>query len=558
MLLSFPLQREYRSLRPPQWSCSFAARYITKNREYQEFAAYANKFPDCNQINVWQKLRYLTAYFASFRLFGTANDLASAPDVETVSVYPHLEKMAAWHRRPKQFLKLSPPDFYAAFDLVKDQQRAGEKREHYAVDFPYTVRNTRTTAMKRKFFVRRAKPKLCRWEMPWPTSPYYGLWAIAQNRPELVHTSHRVELMPEADYETWRGEAEARGLIIGDDSFLRYSLKLKTTPEKLQEVFVALLESGCSPQLPPFWQEMISKSNKGRDDAEQYEYVCKELRDRLRKHKKDPDQHLDTVPRSRFEGARQEKFMHAIRPEDVREWIAMDESPDLPKNREQLHVYNTLMSAIIPPSPSPKRKSASKKPAKKAPSASRRPAAIPKRPKRRTNVRDVLPATEIMWGSATPKSSKASQRLHVVNAPAGTGKTFLCNCIIARAHQAGYTVLPVAKSHAAARLLLGGMTMHSAFSLPVPCTEESDSRVKGNDDLLENLTAIVFDEMSQLDVYEMAAIDRLLRRVRNSEERFGGVITVFLGDFRQILTVVPDATTEEWAPDRAGTGRPYF
>jgi hypothetical protein len=54
-----------------------------------------------------------------------------------------------------------------------------------------------------------------------------------------------------------------------------------------------------------------------------------------------------------------------------------------------------------------------------------------------------------------------------LDAPGGTGKTFLINLLLAKVRQTGMVALAVAASGIATTLLTGGRTAHSALELPV-------------------------------------------------------------------------------------------
>ena len=54
-----------------------------------------------------------------------------------------------------------------------------------------------------------------------------------------------------------------------------------------------------------------------------------------------------------------------------------------------------------------------------------------------------------------------------LDAPGGTGKTFLINLLLAQIRSSGKVALAVASSGIAATLLSGGRTAHSTFKLPL-------------------------------------------------------------------------------------------
>ncbi|KAF0768422.1 ATP-dependent DNA helicase [Aphis craccivora] len=68
-----------------------------------------------------------------------------------------------------------------------------------------------------------------------------------------------------------------------------------------------------------------------------------------------------------------------------------------------------------------------------------------------------------------PKLRNESSRksLFFLDAPGGTGKTFLMNLLLAQIRCSGKVALAVASSGIAATLLIGGRTAHSTFKLPL-------------------------------------------------------------------------------------------
>ncbi|KAG8471284.1 hypothetical protein KFE25_009705 [Diacronema lutheri] len=95
-------------------------------------------------------------------------------------------------------------------------------------------------------------------------------------------------------------------------------------------------------------------------------------------------------------------------------------------------------------------------------------------------------------------------RLHLCDAPGGTGKTFVERAIIAAVRADGHAVVVGASSGVAATLLPDGRTFHLTFK--TRCHLDSP--------------------------------DRCLRDVTGVDERFGGETLLLAGDFRQCLPVV--------------------
>ncbi|KAG0574270.1 hypothetical protein KC19_VG249600 [Ceratodon purpureus] len=129
-----------------------------------------------------------------------------------------------------------------------------------------------------------------------------------------------------------------------------------------------------------------------------------------------------------------------------------------------------------------------------------------------------------------------------VNGPAGTGKTFLYNIVIANVRSRGKIVLCVASSRIAALLLRGSRTAHSTFKIPFEVDEFSMCTINKNSeyaDVFREASLIIWDEVPMQHRHCAEAVDRSLRDIRDSNSPFGGVTVVFGGDFRQILPVIP-------------------
>lgn len=132
---------------------------------------------------------------------------------------------------------------------------------------------------------------------------------------------------------------------------------------------------------------------------------------------------------------------------------------------------------------------------------------------------------------------------HIIglDAPGGTGKTFLLSTLLAAVRSESKVALATATSGIAATLLPNGRTLHSRFKVPLNITDESTCHISKRDstaELLRRCHLIVIDEvtMAHRRVYE--AVDRTLRDIRETERPFGGITVVLAGDWRQILPVV--------------------
>ena len=118
--------------------------------------------------------------------------------------------------------------------------------------------------------------------------------------------------------------------------------------------------------------------------------------------------------------------------------------------------------------------------------------------------------------------------------PWGGGKTFLYSGLVHHFRAAGRFVLCVVSSGIAGLLLPGGTTAHSI-------NEQSACNISKNSDLAELLrqtALIIWDEVPMQHKYCFEAVHRTLADITGNESMFGGIPTLFGGDFAQILPVV--------------------
>ena len=142
------------------------------------------------------------------------------------------------------------------------------------------------------------------------------------------------------------------------------------------------------------------------------------------------------------------------------------------------------------------------------------------------------------------RSSTEGPRLYFIDAPGGTGKTFVCNTLIAKALSMGLKVASCAWTGIAGNLLRFGQTVHSLTKLPVPLLETSTCNIAPNSkqaEFIRSLSLIFIDEASMVPLHGLRAIDLMLRDITGSNVPFGGKLLLFAGDFRQTLPVIPRA-----------------
>jgi ATP-dependent exoDNAse (exonuclease V) alpha subunit len=134
-----------------------------------------------------------------------------------------------------------------------------------------------------------------------------------------------------------------------------------------------------------------------------------------------------------------------------------------------------------------------------------------------------------------------------LDAPGGTGKTFVINLLLAKIRQESKIAIAVASSGIAATLLHGGRTAHSTLKLPLNLTQcEAPicniSKGTGEAKVLQECELIVWDECTMSHKRALEALDRTLQDLRGNGNLMGGVVLLLAGDFRQTLPVIPKGT----------------
>ena len=134
-----------------------------------------------------------------------------------------------------------------------------------------------------------------------------------------------------------------------------------------------------------------------------------------------------------------------------------------------------------------------------------------------------------------------------LDAPGGTGKTFLINLILAKLRSEGKIALATASSGIAATLLTGGRTLHSTFKIPLDlyamdipiCSIKKGTALSR---VIQEGKATVVDEAPMTNKLAFEALDRTLRDLTGKDQPMGGMCMLLCGDFRQILPVIQGGT----------------
>ncbi|CAB3237853.1 unnamed protein product [Arctia plantaginis] len=132
--------------------------------------------------------------------------------------------------------------------------------------------------------------------------------------------------------------------------------------------------------------------------------------------------------------------------------------------------------------------------------------------------------------------------LYFLDAPGGTGKTFLMSVVLATVR---------ARSNIAVAFLEGCRTAHSALKLPLnlQTIEEPTCNITKNSAMAKVLSAskiIICDECTMDECKRaLEALNQTLKDLRNDSRCFGGAMILLSGDFRQTLPVIPRSTAAD-------------
>ncbi|UYV76902.1 hypothetical protein LAZ67_14002340 [Cordylochernes scorpioides] len=140
--------------------------------------------------------------------------------------------------------------------------------------------------------------------------------------------------------------------------------------------------------------------------------------------------------------------------------------------------------------------------------------------------------------------SRAGTVFLFLDAPGGTGKTFIINLLVAKLRLEG---LVVCAAGIAATLLDGGRTAHSLFKLPLNLYDDelavcNIAKQSATSKILQQCSLFIWDECTMAHRHSIEALDRTLKDLRDNNSIMGGVTFLFVGDFRQTLPVIPKGT----------------
>lgn len=126
----------------------------------------------------------------------------------------------------------------------------------------------------------------------------------------------------------------------------------------------------------------------------------------------------------------------------------------------------------------------------------------------------------------------------VISGSAGTGKSFLVRCLIAKLRELMFEVGVCAPTWTAA-LSIGGTSMHRTCGLRGgDLNRQSEENVI---DALEATDYVIIDEFSMMDMKLFIYVDNVLKKHYGNSLLFGGKKVILCGDAKQLPPIRPDS-----------------
>ena len=160
--------------------------------------------------------------------------------------------------------------------------------------------------------------------------------------------------------------------------------------------------------------------------------------------------------------------------------------------------------------------------------------------------RDVYNAVLQLVAQGITSNGMGSSNIIFLDAPGGTGKSFVINAILKHIRSEGKIALATASSGIAATLLQGERTLHSTFKMPLDThiKEQPTRGIKCGTALtkvIRDTTILIVDEVPMTHISADEAVNRTLQDITGVQRPMGGIPTL-LAETQQILPVVKKGT----------------
>lgn len=151
-----------------------------------------------------------------------------------------------------------------------------------------------------------------------------------------------------------------------------------------------------------------------------------------------------------------------------------------------------------------------------------------------SNLRKLNAHQKIVFDTIMQAVQNNTGGFYFLDAPGGTGKTFVISLILADIRSQRKIALALATSGIAATLLDGGRTAHSALKLPlnVHVIENLTCNIPRGSAMakvLQETSTVLLDECKMVHKKSIEALNRTLQDLRRSQQLFGGALILLSG-----------------------------
>ena len=154
------------------------------------------------------------------------------------------------------------------------------------------------------------------------------------------------------------------------------------------------------------------------------------------------------------------------------------------------------------------------------------------------NVKKLNQEQRVVFDGVMESVDTESGKMFAIDAPGGSGKTFILDCLLSLVRSQGKVALAMATTGIASTLLANGRTVHTKLNVPLKPDENSEIPFKEKSpfcELIRSTELMIIDEVTMGNRRMFECIDRSFRKIRKSNKPFGGICVVFSGDWRQVL-----------------------
>jgi hypothetical protein len=156
-------------------------------------------------------------------------------------------------------------------------------------------------------------------------------------------------------------------------------------------------------------------------------------------------------------------------------------------------------------------------------------------------------AQKYFYDRFTRAYEKNTERTFILDAPGGTGKTYVLRAVQHYLITKGKEPCIMSWAGIAASMYSGGRTVHNAFSLKLDCNQTCNINIPRDSPLGRRLLkhdVFIMDEAPMTPKCVLEAIDVWLRNYLDRDKKWGGKLMILAGDGRQTSPILQGGSTD--------------